>query len=86
MKHKSLVLKINLIKAYERANWDFLRLVLLQIGLILEYTNWIMGCIQSTNYVVWLNGEPTNFFKGSRGLRQGFPMSPLLFLLIVGGS
>ena len=42
-----------------------------------------MGCVSSDKYVVFFNGTPTNFFKIHRGLQQGFPLSPLLFLLVV---
>ena len=84
-KLKSSVLKPDLVKAYDRVNWDFLRLVLLHIWIILEATNWIMGCITYENFAVLVNGQQTKFFKSSRGLRQGCPMSPLLFLLIVEG-
>jgi hypothetical protein len=48
-------------------------------------TNWIMGCITSTTYVVLINGEPIEFFNGGRGLRQGCLLSPLLFILIMEG-
>jgi hypothetical protein len=51
----------------------------------LEATDSIMGCVTSANYVVLINGKPTNFFRSSRGLRQGCPLSPLLFLLVVEG-
>jgi hypothetical protein len=74
-----------MMKAYDRVDWGFLRLVLLQVGLSLEATDWIMGCVSSANYVVLINGSPTSFFNNSRGLRQGFPLSPLLFLLVVEG-
>jgi hypothetical protein len=82
---KELVLKLDLVKAYDRVDWGFLILVLLQIGLSLEATDWIMGCVTSTNFVVLINGKPTSFFKSSRGLRQGCPLSPLLFLIIIEG-
>jgi hypothetical protein len=68
---KALVLKLDLIKAYDRVDWGFLRLVLLQVGLSLEATDWILGCVTSANFVVLINGRPTSFFKSSRGLRQG---------------
>jgi len=64
---KSLVLKMDLVKAYDRVNWDYLRLVLLQVGLSLDATNWSMACINSASFVVLVNGEPTNFFRISRG-------------------
>jgi hypothetical protein len=84
-KSKALVLKLDMMKAYDRVDWSFLRLVLLQVGLSLEATDWIMGCVSSTNFFVLINGSPSGFFRSSRGLRQGCPLSPLLFLLIVEG-
>jgi hypothetical protein len=44
-----------------------------------------MGCVTSTNFVVLINGKPTRFFHSSRGLRQGCPLSPLRFLLVIEG-
>jgi hypothetical protein len=84
-KSKALVLKLDMMKAYDRVDWSFLRLVLLQIGLSLEATDWIMGCVRSANFSVLINGSPSRFFRISRGLRQGCPLSPLLFLIIVEG-
>ena len=67
-KLKALILKMDLVKAYDRVNLNFLRLVLLQIGLPLNVTNWIMGNVSSTYFSVLINGNPTNFFKGRRGI------------------
>ena len=44
-----------------------------------------MGCLTSANFVVLINGTPSNFFNASRGIRQGCPLSPLLFILVIEG-
>ena len=49
-KLKALVLKLDLVKAFEKVNWTFLRLVLLQIGVHVDGVNWIMGSIISSNF------------------------------------
>jgi len=57
--------------------------VLIQIGLKWEVVQWILGCVCSAIFFVLINGSPSFFFKSRRGLRQGCPLSPLLFLLVV---
>ena len=47
--------------------------------------NWIMGCLSSVNFAVLVNGTPSSFFPASRGIRQGCPLSPLLFILVIEG-
>ena len=58
-KEKVMVLKLDLVKAFHRVNWTFLRLVLLQIGVPVMGVNWIMGCVESSNFVVLINGIPS---------------------------
>ena len=81
----STVMKIDPDKDYDKVNWNFLSLVLLQIGLPIELTNWIMACISSINFSILVNGSATTFFKGHKELGQGFPLSPLMFLLVIKG-
>jgi hypothetical protein len=84
-KLKALILKLDLKKAYDCINWDFLRLTLLQTGFSLTTTNWIMSCVISASFAVLINGETSPFFQSGRGLRQGCPLSPLLFILVMEG-
>jgi hypothetical protein len=72
-------------KAFDCTNWDFLRLILLQSGFGFHFTRWIMGCVISVTIAVLVNGEATPFFHNERGLRQGYPLSPLLFILAMEG-
>lgn len=74
-------MKLDLAKAYDKVNWDFLRLVLLQIGIPDNVLNWIMSCVTTVNFAILINGSLISFFRISRGLRQGCPLSSLLFLL-----
>ena len=81
-KQPTFSLKIDLSKAYDRVSWTFIHLLLIQIGMSLEMVEWILGCIQSTSFAVLINGAPSHFFFLARGLRQDFPLSPFLFLLV----
>jgi hypothetical protein len=84
-KSKALILKLDLKKAYDCINWDFLRMTLLKSGFSFTFTNWILSCVTNTNFVVLINGETSQMFQSGRGLRQGCPLSPLLFILIMEG-
>jgi len=77
------ILKIDLTKAYDCVDWGFLRILLAKIGLRSQCINWIMACIENVKYAVIINGIPSSFFKAERGLRQGCPLSPLLFILVM---
>ena len=64
-----MVMKIDLVKDYDQVDWSFLRLILMQIELNLEITNWIMGCVLFASFTVLVNSSPIVFFKASRGSR-----------------
>jgi hypothetical protein len=80
---KALILKIDLKKAFDSIDWSYLRLILLSAGFGENFTNWILACVTSANFAVLINGEASRFFNCERGLRQGCPLSPYLFILIM---
>ena len=84
-KLKSLVLKTDLIKAYDRVNWIYIRMLLTNIGIGIAFIRWIMGCLYSLSFSLLIKGVASPFFHPERGLRTGLPLSPLLFLLVAKG-
>jgi hypothetical protein len=77
--------KLDLEKAYDHVNWKFLLYMLRRCGFSARWIRWISFCISSVRFSILVNGSPCGFFSSSRGLRQGDPLSPLLFVIVMEG-
>jgi hypothetical protein len=77
----NLALKIDITKAFDTLEWSFLLKVLNSFGFNEVFCNWIHTILQSAFLSVSINGKSHGYFNCTRGVRQGDPLSPLLFCL-----
>ncbi|KAJ9536668.1 hypothetical protein OSB04_un000141 [Centaurea solstitialis] len=77
--------KIDLRKAYDMVDWRFLVYMLEGFGFHPVLVSWIREMVSTTTYSVIVNGESWGHFPGKRGIRQGDPLSPYLFTLVMEG-
>ena len=75
------IMKVDLHKAFDSVHWDFLREWLKALSFPPLFIRWVMNCITSVQFTICINGKQGTKFKGKRGLKQGDPLSPLLFVL-----
>ncbi|GJS42093.1 putative RNA-directed DNA polymerase, eukaryota, reverse transcriptase zinc-binding domain protein [Tanacetum coccineum] len=75
--------KVDIQKAYDTVDWKFLETILVGFGFHPKMVQWIMVCVSGASYSISVNGNVHGWFKGKRGLRQGDPLSPYLFTLVM---
>jgi len=84
-KHAGMILKLDLSKDFGKLSWVYIQKMLIAFGFSPMSVRWFLSLISSTFFSILINGIPSHPFSPSRGIQQGDPLSPFLFVLMVEG-
>jgi hypothetical protein len=80
-----MLIKLDLSKSFDRLSWQYLRSVLESFGFSNRWVDWILKLTSSSFFSILVNGTPSRPFRSTRGIRQGDPLSPFLFVIMAEG-
>ncbi|GJS23993.1 cysteine-rich receptor-like protein kinase [Tanacetum coccineum] len=81
-KMKGIIFKVDFEKAYDSINWSYLMEIIEWMRFGSRWHKWVMACLRSASISILVSGSPTNKFYIGRGVQQGDPLSPFLFILM----
>lgn len=81
-KKKVVIFKVDCEKAFDSIKWDFLSYMMRRLGFCETWMQWIESCLKSARISILVNGSPGQDFVMERGVRQGDPLAPFLYLII----
>jgi len=85
LKKPGMLLKIDLSKAFDSISWEYMHKILQAFGFAPSWIRWISSLISSSFFSILINGIPSPTFRPSRGIHQGDPISPFLFVILAEG-
>ncbi|VFQ87851.1 unnamed protein product [Cuscuta campestris] len=77
----NIMVKLDMAKAFDKMSWTYLEAILKAFGFNEQATSLLLQNLRATHLSILINGKPTGYFKINRGVKQGDPLSPLLFII-----